>query len=371
MKKLIFLSVFILLFFISSFSVGAEGAISNSNQIDTLYEGLSDEAKASLERIGVSATENTLDGVSPGSMFSEILRIFVSQTSSVMTSFSLILAVMLLFCIVEGLTDCISQNSVKEVISVVTALSVACILILPVKELIDTANEIIFASSNLMLLFIPAMLAVLVSCGQGVSGAGYYSLMTVAAQFVSRLASDFISPMLSVFLGVSICSSIVPGLRFQGLLSTFSKTLKWILSFSFTIFSALLTFKTLIATSVDNVSTKAVRYTMSSFVPVIGSALSEAYKTVQGSVGILKSGMGVFVIFAVIVIFLPIILKLLMWLFSVNILKSIGEIINLSVPCSLLSGVSTVLSVLLSVILCIAALFIVSTALIISVGGRG
>ena len=173
-----------------------------------------------------------------------------------------------------------------------------------------------------------------------------------------------------MFLGVSLCTTSVPSLKLDSLTDLFSKTIKWLLSFSFTIFSALLTFRTLITTSIDNVSTRAVRFTMSSFVPVVGAALSEAYKTVQGSILILKNGIGVFVILAVAIVFLPIVLRLLLWSFALNFCKTISEILGVTVPCRLLKSMSTVLSVLLAVVLCVMALFVISTALIITVGGN-
>ena len=108
---------------------------------------------------------------------------------------------------------------------------------------------------------------------------------------------------------------------------------------------------------------------MSSFIPVVGAALSEAYKTVQGSVNILKHGIGIFVIFAVAAVFLPVIMKLTLWSFSVSVCKSVSVMLSLSVPTRMLSGVSTVLSVLLATLICIMALFIISTALIITAGG--
>ncbi len=371
MRRILILALLFFVVLMFPINVGAEEqSLCDSLNTQEIYDSLSNDAKETLENMGVGkAGEGTLSKVSFKSIFSEILRILTEQLKPVLNSCALVLGVMLLYSLVEGFTETLSQNAVKEVLSVVTALSVACMLVLPVTELIRTAGEVIDAASKVMLTFIPVMVGVLISGGGALSGSGYYALMTGAAQVVSQLSSRFIVPMLNVFLGVSICSSVVPELKFSGVLATFSKTLKWVLSFSFTIFSALLTFKTLISTSVDNVSTRAVRYTMSSFVPVVGAALSEAYRTVQGSIGILKNGVGVFVIFAVVAVFLPITLKLLAWIFSVNILRNVGEIINLSVPCNMLSGVLTVLSMLLSVILTIAALFIISTALIMTLGG--
>ncbi|MDO4420399.1 MAG: hypothetical protein Q4B92_08585 [Ruminococcus sp.] len=178
-----------------------------------------------------------------------------------------------------------------------------------------------------------------------------------------------VSPLLSCFLTLGISSSIVPDIKLSGLVNFFSKTIKWLMSFVFTLFTALLTLKSLYSSSVDNISSRALRYTMSSFVPVVGGALSEAYRTVHGSVGVLKSGVGVFVIIAIVTVFIPVIIRLLVWLFTVNMCKSFAETTSLNSPMSMLTSISTVLSLLLSVIFCIIALFIITTALIMTIGG--
>ncbi len=344
--------------------------ISEDLGFSEFYNNLPDDVKNTFDSIGVnSISPFELNSVSFSSVMKEILNIGSKESKTVFSSLSLVIAVLLFYSLVEGFLQSATSATMREVLSVVSTLCIACILIIPVTEVIDLSGTAIKTACQFMLGFVPIMVTVLVSCGKSLSGAGYYSLMIFAAEGIAQLSSKLITPMLNVFLGVSVCSTIVPQLKLRSLTDMFSKTIKWLLSFSFTIFSALLTFRTLIATSIDSVSTRAVRFTMSSFIPVVGAALSEAYKTVQGSIHILKNGMGVFVIFAVSFVFLPIILRLILWSFSISFCKTISEILGISIPAGMLSSISTVLSVLLAVVICVMALFIISTALIITVGG--
>ncbi|MGN0453243.1 MAG: hypothetical protein ACI4GZ_05520 [Ruminococcus sp.] len=386
MKKLLIVSVtLIALLFFSALTCSAQSnfptsadetvdslslsELSESLDLQRLYSSLPADAQKTLADMGIaSVSYEEIGNVSFQSVISSIIAAAGQTGGGVFASLGILVAVILIYALCEGFSQSLTGDTQKEVLSVVTALCVACALVVPVTDIIDSAISAIVAASDFMLLYIPVMVAVLVSCGQSLSASGYYSLMIMAAEGISQLSSKFIAPMLNVFLGVSICSTIVPDFRLGGFTAMFSKGIKWLLSFSFTIFSALLTFKTLISTSVDSVSTRAVRYTMSSFIPVVGAALSEAYKTVQGSINILKNGVGVFVIFAVCAVFLSVIVKLLLWIISVSVCKNFAEMISLSLPAEMLSGVSTVLSVLLAVILCIMALFIISTALIITAG---
>lgn len=343
-----------------------------SLELQKLYNKLPDSAKESLDIMGIGEVGgDTLDNVSFSSVIQGIYSSVKTESSGVIKSFCMIVAVLLIYSLFEGFANSLTGDTLREVLSVVCALCLACALVVPATEVIEASVVAISTASDFMLAFVPIMSAVLITCGKSLSSSGYYALMIAAAEGISQLCDKTITPMLNVFLGVSLCSTVVPQVNLSGITAFFAKTVKWLLSFTFTIFSALLTFRTLISTSVDTVSTRAVRYTVSSFIPVVGTALAEAYKTVQGSVNILKNGLGVFVIFAVAAVFLPILVRLMLWLFSVNLCKTFGQMINLSLPVQMLSGVSTVLSVLLAVIICIMALFIISTALIITAGGSG
>ena len=114
-----------------------------------------------------------------------------------------------------------------------------------------------------------------------------------------------------------------------------------------------------------------MRFTLNSFIPIVGSALSDAYKTVQGSVNLLKSGLGIFVIVSIAFVFLPIILNSLLWIFTLSAGKLLAEILDINQVKDLLEGVGTVLSTLLAIVLCIMSVYIISTALVLLMGGGG
>ena len=144
-----------------------------------------------------------------------------------------------------------------------------------------------------------------------------------------------------------------------------------ILGFAMTIFTAVLSFRQIITVSTDDISTRAVRFTLSSFIPIVGSALSEAYKTVQGSVNLLKSGLGVFVIISIAFVFLPVIFQCILWIFTLTVGKSIAEVLDISKVKDLLEGICSVLSTLLAIVLCIMSIYIISTALVLLLGRGG
>lgn len=85
-----------------------------------------------------------------------------------------------------------------------------------------------------MLLYIPIMAVILITNGQSITGASYYSLVVMVGEGVTYIAKNIVSPLLSVFLGLSVTSAISSDLNMQGIINGISKIIKWIIGFAMT-----------------------------------------------------------------------------------------------------------------------------------------
>lgn len=368
--KIALIVIFLFCVFTLNVSAGTLEDISTNYGADSLEDNLPYEVREALEEMGFDSGDySSVFDISFSDMVSQLSESAFKEVGEILPSLCTALAILLLYALFSGVFDSVSNPSLSSVLSLVSSLCLGSVFLIPIADLVSLAGKVIGISTDFMLGFIPVMTAVLISAGNSVTGSGYCAMMVIAAEAVGQLYSKFVSPLLSCFLALGVSSSLVHEIKISGFVNFFAKTLKWIISFAFTLFSALLGLKSIYASSVDNVSSRAVKYTMSSFIPVVGGALSEAYKTVHGSIGVLKSGVGIFAIIAIITVFLPVIIKLCVWLFTINICKCFCETLSIQSPFVLLSSINTVLSLLLSVVICIISLFVITTALIITIGG--
>ncbi len=370
-KKIVtFFIALLLIVALSVVRVSAEDISELEKSLDSLMESLSDEAKGDLASVGVTSPDiNDMKNLS----FESIIELIVNKLSfysgASFSASAVVIAILLLNALFDSYTDALKQSTTKEVIQVVSTLCITTTLVIPIIDLINDSIATITDASNFMLLYIPIMVAIVTFSGQAVSAASYYSFMVLACQGISQLSTRVISPLLSVYLGFCVSSSICDRVNLRGLCQMFSKVIKWLVAFSMTVFSALMTIRSMITTAYDSVTARAVRFTMSSFIPIVGAALSESYKTIQGSINLLRSGAGVFVILAILIVFLPCVCRCLMWLLSINLCKCIGEIISVTSPINMLSCVSSVISTVFAITVCVMAVFVISTALLITLGG--
>lgn len=363
--------------FLISLSVTNVTATSYSSALEevggnNLTDNLDKSAKGILSDLGVEESDyQSVINLSFSDMLREILNIAGEEGVTPIASSALILCLLLIYSVFDNFKDNLKSRDMSKISDVIFVLIITISVSTPVLDVINRAVNSIGNASHFMLLYIPIMAVILITNGQSVTGGAYYSLVVMASEGILWLSSNLIAPLLSVFLGVSVTSSISSEIKLSGIVNQLSKIIKWIIAFMMTVFSGLLTFKTLITTAADTVSTRAVRFTLSSFIPIVGSALSEAYKTIQGSMNLLKTGIGVFVIISIVAVFLPIIINCLFWLMSLNITNGVAEMLGVKEPTTILGACSTVLSTLLVIILCTMAIYVISTAIIITMGTSG
>ena len=358
--------------FISIFTieVSANQISELEKSINELKVSLSETARADLEYLGVASTDiNSLSKVDMTSMLNLVLSKFSSESRGPMSVITVLISVLIIDALVMSYKDGLRQSSFKEVLALVSTLCVTSVLVFPVIDLINDCLLTVKDASDFMLLYIPVMVTILAFSGHAVSGASYYSCMVMSCQGLSRLSSVVIAPLLNVYMSFCISASLTHRVNLKGFCDMFSKFIKWLIAFSMTIFSALLTIRSMITTAYDSVTTRAVRFTMSSFIPIVGAALSESYKTIQGSINLLRTGAGVFVILAIFVVFLPTIVRCIMWLFAIGLCKSVAQLLGVTNELEILSSVNSVVSTVFAVIMSVLAVFIISTALLITLGG--
>ncbi|MGN0460632.1 MAG: hypothetical protein ACI4HL_06930 [Ruminococcus sp.] len=334
-----------------------------------LSESLDQNSQDSLNNLGIDENDyNSIINLSFSDFFKEIIRIAGQEGVTPLSSSALVMCMLLIYSVFDNFRDDLKSRNMQTISDAVFVLIITLSIVTPVVSVVNRAVTSIENAGSFMLLYIPIMVVALITNGQSVTGASYYSFVVMAGEGIIWLSSHLIAPLLSVFLGVSVTSSVSSDIKLDGIIRELSKFIKWVIAFVMTVFSGLLTFKTLITTAADTVSTRAVRFTLSSFIPIVGSALSEAYKTIQGSMTLLKTGLGVFVIISVVIVFLPVVINCLLWIISLNISSGVADMLGVKAPSSVLKCCSSVLSTLLVIILCVMAIYVISTAIILTLG---
>lgn len=271
-----------------------------------------------------------------------------------------------LCAMLSGLGESAWNRPVSEVFGVVACLFVVTAVVQPVVQCITDTGRILEECSLFILSFVPVFGSIIAVGGQPATATTYNTLLFGSCQFFSQLIASTIIPLLYLFLALCIVSACVPSLALEGTVRTIRTLMNWFLLLVMTIFAAIFSAQTFVSVGADNVGVKTSKFLIGSFVPVIGSVISDALITAHGYLHILKTSVGAFGIIAVLLMFLPVLLKVALWMASVKLAGIAADILEVKGVGSLLQSISSCMGILLSLIISYGLFLIITIVLMLS-----
>ena len=368
MKKML-ISIFVIaaLFFVFSQNAKAYEPDIVEDSLSQLNSSLSDEAKEKLSKLGYDGSAESIAAFDIGGIFEMALDELSKGITGPLSAGCIVICVIVLSAVTEGYAYSLRYSETGAVMSAVSSLMIAAVLLEPLTELIRKSAELIYGASGMMLIFVPVMIGL--QCFTGHLAGGYSFTVTAACELVSQISSKLFVPLLSAFSALAVSSGLSGSIRIKCFCDMIYSFVKWALVFVMSIFTAVLSLQSAVGNAADTLSSRAVRLTLSSMIPVVGSAVSEAYRTINGSVNLLRSSAGVLIIAAVMISFMPLIIKAALWLISINLSKCAAEALCVSSPAALLSSVASVMSMLIAITVSVMTVFIISAAALMNAGG--
>ncbi len=335
-----------------------------------LPDSLPPDTRRLLDGLGVDGADSgKILSVTPQGYFEKIVAIFTGQAGNPLRVFVSVTAVILLCALLNGMKLSFGEKPMGGVVDMVGTLCVCTIVVAPIVSCIADAAQMLTAASRFLLACVPVLAAVMAAAGQAASAGVYHMLMVAAGNAVAAFSADVLVPLMNIFLGLSVVSSVSPGVKLGGLCGILNKAVKWVMGLGMTLFTGLVTMHSLVASSADSAGAKAAKFVVSSSVPVVGNALGDAFNTVVGCVKTLKSGVGAFGLLAGIFIFLPVLAECLLWMLTLAACSGISQIFSMDAVTSLLKASSDVVSTVLAILLCCMMVLVISTVVMMVIGG--
>lgn len=341
-----------------------------SSGADELPGKLPTETRSALSGMGIQGDDfQSIGQLTPQRFFQTVFGLAGTEGKSPLKAAAASIAVMLLCAMIDAMKLTFGERPLGGVVGIVGTLCVSVVIVQPIVEVLVRAAGVIRSACIFSVAAVPVMAGILAALGRPASAASMQLLLTTSGNVLQVLSAQLFAPVLQVLLALSVVSSVSPDVRLDGILKFVSKAVKWLLGLSMTLFSGLLTMRSLVNTGADTLAGRAARFVVSSFVPVVGGALSEAMRTVGGCVEMLRGGVGAFILLALVVLFLPSLLSCLLWMLTLHACAAISGIFALSEMTRLLHACAEVLEILLGILLCSMTVLIISGVVLMMMGG--
>ena len=358
----------ILSFSVNTYAAGESeyynGQVESSGAEDIL-SGLDSETKERLGELGIEDVNfSSLFDVSFSKIFSFVKKAAEGKLESPLKSLMKLLSVIILIAVCESFMP--DDDKMKNVINMAAVLFSVTVIISPLYDAMESAVSSVGVCADFMKSLIPVLVGIVSASGNPSLAVSFQSCAFAAAEVISALGKNYVVPIVGAVTALDLTGSLMPSMKLSGITELVKKTVIQTLSFTATLYVSFLGIKGALANAADTVASKGIKLVISSAVPIVGGAVSEAYSGIIGSLVLVKSTVGIFGIIVIAVITVPSMLQLLFWIFALKLGAAAGEVFSLGGVSSLLKALSCAITLLNVVILFGAVLFIISLALLLS-----
>ncbi len=338
---------------------------------DALPDSLPEQTKQLLDSLNITSLDSgTITNLTADSVAGFVLKLLSAVAKEPLQACGTVLGITVLYAWMQGLNNTLHTEESTAVFAAICALAACGSVMFPIASCVQRVCEAMESVSTFMTAFAPVYAGVLLGGGNGVSALSFQSIVLYSAELLSVVSVTVVLPLLTVALAMGLTGSLTPEMRLGRVGDFIGKSAAWVLTLAMFLFTGLLSLQSLTGTAVDRLGDRVVKFSIASFVPVVGASLSEAFSTVRGCLGLLRSTVGGFGVLATVLIVLPPLLTCFVWQISLSLCNIAAEMFELPALCGTLQSARGVTKSLIAILAASGLLLIVSiTVVVMSTGG--
>ncbi len=266
------------------------------------------------------------------------------------------------------LTSSAPLSKAKKATETVVCLIFICAVSPFMISLINECSKAVGSVGVFMYSFIPVFIGIVAASMKTGLAAGACPSLFIAAQGINFLSSNVIIPLCSAGFAVGVSSGICFG-KLRRLTNALKKTVVFILSLVMSVFLGVLTLKAAVYSTADSLGLKTAKFLSGSFIPIVGSSVSEMISGVAAGLSAVSSTIGIFGIIATVLIVLPTAAQILAYRACVAVCSYICELFERQNEARLMKAFGDTLSIMLALI-CVCSIACIFSVAIVTLGGK-
>ena len=397
-KKQVLIILIIITLLLSIFFLGlgqsqhtyAEDSLQTELSDEELEQELEDEIDNQLSDLDFSSLEDILKALTEGeiaifgnssfidklqnlikgnfddgtSLWTALLTTFFDNLLSLLPIISIIIAVSLVGSMLQGLKPYNNGKSMSNIIHFVTyGIIVVLVLSITVRMVSLTTNTLQSMKSQMDAIF-PILLTLLTAIGGTASTTVYQPAMALLTGTILNLFTYVLLPIFIFSVVFSIVSNLSNTVKLDKFTSFFNSTYKWLTGLIFTVFTAFLSIQGITAGSIDGISIRTAKYAIKSYVPILGSYISDGMGLVLLSTNLIKNAVGAAGLFLLLATILSPLIEIILFMLALKLIAGIVEPLGNKQIANFISSLSKSMVLLIALIIGTAFIYLIMLGLI-------
>ena len=274
-----------------------------------------------------------------------------------------LLSVIVATAFLTKVSDTLINSKNQKIFSLCMSLCTALLLWQSFKGVTEVAEMFLKSITNVMMMIVPVMEAVLISTGNtggaAVTSAGLDLMITVGENLFSKVL--FPASVICFFLAVASSVSENGGIAFM------SKALRGLVTGGLILIMALMSFVLMLQSGVssaaDNFTVRTVKFAISSYLPIVGGTVSESFSCLAAGMAVLKATCGVTGVVVILLVTIPPFVILAAQRLSLFLCEALAGSLNCEKVKNLIGEAGGVCNLLIAVCAGGAVMFIIAVGI--------
>lgn len=359
MKKAFFVFLFIFLF---AFTVSADAKddILGEFEFSGIYDAIGDEAKAEL------GTVEDFKVPTSGSLLTYLSSALFSLIKPMLADVAAVFCYIVIAALIKHTALISGTDGVMKASELALLLALASLCFVNVKADFESVSEFLMQIKAYFVSAIPIMSGMYALGGNvGVAAASGAS-SSVILSLVEVIAESVIMPSARLCFAMMLAGAMSPDINLSPVASFIKNFVSKSLSLVMGLIASGMLLSCKLAAASDSVAVRVMKFSASSFIPIVGGAVSEATATVLSALSLVKSSFGIFGIAAILYILLPIFLKIVLHRLVYLAASSFASGLGCNSEGAFLKDISEIYGIVISAIVSVSICFILSLAVFIN-----
>ena len=304
------------------------------------------------------------NAVSYSSFFASVFSIFVDLIVKYLPMLSLIVAIGVISNLLNGIKSKFNEKSTSGLIHFVCFLAVVVLTIGMISSISKTSVSSVNSMVSQMNAIFPILLTLMIGIGATASAGVFQPIVAIISTYVADFFTYLILPLFMVSFVFGIINNLSDNIKLDKFNSFISSLFKWCVGLIFTLFFAVFTIQGISAGTFDSLSIRTTKYTIKSYIPIMGGYLSDGMDLILSSTILIKNTVGLVGILMIISTIISPLIEIVVFSLLLKLVSAILQPMGNNKTSNFLMSTSKSITMLSSCIIEVGFMYLISVGLV-------
>mgnify|MGYP000167377262 CR=1 FL=1 len=304
-------------------------------------------------------------------LFKKIIKLFGQEVNTSLKVLISILVIIVIHGILKSITDSLDNSNVSQIIYFVQYILIVTLIMSNftgiIKLVKETANNLV----GFINVLFPLLLTLMVYTGNITTSTILEPIILFISNFIGNIIVDVLIPIVLIIVVFSITSKVSEKIQIEKISKFLKSGVIWFLGIVLTVFVGIVSLEGTLSSSIDGITAKTAKATVSTVIPVVGKVLGDVVDSVLGCGVILKNTIGFIGVIVVVGICIIPILKLGTLSIIYSLASAVIQPIADEKIVKLLEEMSGVFKILLGILCSLSVILIVGITMVVKISNSG